>query len=82
MKTTDLTKDEVTKLGALLLIEEQPLQDVYLKLNGGYVRSNVFNYDDEYVDVELTWGKQAGGSDDFVHSETLKINRKTMTWAN
>ena len=78
----ELTKSEVTRLNALLHLEEQPLRDVYHLLNGGFVSADVFDYDDEYVDVELTWGKQAGGGDDDVtHSETLKVCRKTMTWA-
>jgi hypothetical protein len=77
----ELTKSEVTRLNALLHLEEQPLRDVYHRLNGGFVRTEVFDYDNEYVDVELIWGKQAGGDDDVTHSETLKINRKTMTWA-
>ena len=41
--------------------------------------AELYNYDDEYADVELKWGIQ-NDVEDTVHTEHYKLNLHTMEW--
>ena len=49
-------------------------------MNGGFAEAEVYDYDEEYIDVELRFGRCEEGFKQ-THSEILKIDRKTMEWA-
>jgi hypothetical protein len=72
---------ELEALNKLIAKEEKLLLLPYKNFSGGFVESNVFDYDDEIIDVELKYGVQSD-TDDTVYTETLKINRKTMEWTD
>ena len=53
------------------------------KINGGYAEADIFNYDEEYFDIELKWGEQDMGSGSSVcHTEQFKMNRETLEITN
>jgi len=47
------------------------------KISGGFATATHFDYDEEYIDVELKWGVQSD-CEDTVHTEQLKVSRDTM----
>ena len=51
------------------------------KFSGGFAIAEMFDYDDEMIDVELKWGIQNDTGGD-THTETYKIDRKTMKFVN
>ncbi len=76
----ELTKQELSKLKTKLeAFEIQTLNETGLKsINGGFAEANMFDYDDEYIDIELKWGEQDMGSGrSSSHTENYKLNRKT-----
>jgi hypothetical protein len=73
----ELTQLELEKLDDLLYQLEKDALAPYENINGGFSKAEVFNYDDEYIDVELVYGVQCGG-DDYEYTEQLCIERKTM----
>ncbi len=57
--------------------EQDTILETGLKnISGSFAKAEMFNYDDEYFDVELKWGVQSDTTDS-VHTESYKINRKT-----
>jgi len=59
-------------------LEKDTLRDTGLKnRNGAFASAEMFDYDDECFDVELTWGIQCGSDDDVTHTEQYKVNRET-----
>ena len=78
----ELSDTEEKQITELLDKEDQLLKKIYSKLNGGFYESHVFNYDNEFIDVEFKFGVSSGGPDDRTTTEQAKINRKTMTWEN
>lgn len=75
-----LTKQELEKLKDVLeKFETQTLYETGLKnINGGFAKAEMFDYDDEYIDIELEWGEQdMGDGRSTTHKEQHKINRKT-----
>jgi hypothetical protein len=48
-------------------------------INGGYAKAEIFDYDDEYFDVQLEYGEQDMGSGySTIHREQYKMNRETL----
>jgi len=45
------------------------------KISGGFAVADMFNYDDDYIDIELKWGIQ-NECEDNIHTERYKINRR------
>lgn len=63
---------------ALDRLENETYNSTGIKYNsGGFATAEVWNYDDEYFDVELKWGIQ-NDAEDTVHTENYKIDRKTL----
>ena len=76
-----LTFKEVESLNKLLRKEERSAGLPYKNLNGGFAKAEVYDYDEDTIDVELKYGVQSN-SESNVYSETLKIDRQTMQWAD
>ena len=79
------TKRELIKLANVLeKFENRALRDTGMKnINGGYAFAEMYNYDDDYFDVELKLGIQnmcAGCSEE--HAELYKLNRQTWEFKN
>ena len=72
-----MTKEVTEKEQALIDKELGFLDSVYGKQSCGYAEAEVFDYDDDFIDVELKYGIQGGQE----HSETLKIDRAKCEWA-
>ena len=70
-----LTKEEEIKISKVLnRIEEECCTG---RLNGEFASTEVFNYDNEIIDVELKYGTQDGDTD-VVYTEQIKLDRKTL----
>ena len=74
-----LTKQETEKLIPVLeKLEQDTMIDTGVsKISGGFASADMFNYDEDYIDVELKWGVQSD-VEDSVHTEQYKVNRKTF----
>jgi len=63
MEIKELTKAELTAIATILdKLEQQEIEE-------GFVQADMFNYDNDYIDVELTFGEQ---------TEQYRIDRETM----
>ena len=63
MKIKKLTQAELTAIATILdELEQQEMEE-------GFAQADMFNYDNEYIDVELTFGE---------HTEQYRIDRETM----
>ena len=77
MKTKELNKI-VKKLQQL---DYQELCDSGLKnRNGGFAKVDMYDYDDDWLYVEILTGIQCGGEEDYTRSENAKIDRTTLEW--
>lgn len=76
-----LTSEEEQAIGKLLTEEENNARAPYKNLNGGFAEAEVYDYDENYIDVELRFGRCEEGFKQ-THSEMLKIDRKTLKWAD
>jgi len=75
-----LTKKELEKLKSVLeSFETQTLYETGMKnINGGFAQAEMFDYDNEYIDIELKWGEQdMGDGKSTLNTEQHKINRNT-----
>ena len=63
MKIKELTQAELTAIATILdELEQQEVEE-------GFAQADMFNYDNDYIDVELTFGEQ---------TEQYRIDRQTM----
>jgi len=63
MKIKELTQAELTAIATILdELEQQEVEE-------GFAQADMFNYDNDYIDVELTFGE---------HTEQYRIDRETM----
>ena len=77
-----MKEKELNKISERLqVLERQEKRDAGLSsINGGFATIDMYDFDDEYVYVEVTWGVQCGGESDYVHTENAKLNRDTLEW--
>jgi hypothetical protein len=48
-------------------------------ISGGYAKAEMFDYDDEKIDIDLEWGEQdMGGGSSTVHKECYTLLRETV----
>jgi hypothetical protein len=47
-------------------------------MNGGFVNIDMYDFDDNYIYVEIKSGIQCGGDGDYVRTENGKLNRETL----
>jgi hypothetical protein len=76
-----LDKSELRKIADVLSsleYEEERNTGVHW-ISGGFCDAEMYNYDDDFIYVELRWGVQSDCSDDS-HTEEWKLNRKTLKW--
>lgn len=63
---------------ALTKFELYTLRDTGVrKISGGFACADIFDYDEEFFDIKLTWGIQSD-CEDVVHTEYYKMNRNTL----
>ena len=74
---------ELTKIGKKLEEIELQLRDDYglTKISGGFVRVDMFDYDDDFIYVLIRDGVQSDCSDR-VNSEEQKLDRETLEFIN
>ena len=74
-----LNKNELRRLAdALEKLEAHTIYSQgWKQLSGAWAKAEMFDYDEDIIDVELKFGIQ-DGEQDVQYTETLKINRKTM----
>ena len=76
----ELSKKELDKLAEeLRKIEWGLYVDWGLKMySGGFLTVEMYDYDDEYIYVEILSGIQCGSDDDYTRSENGKLDRETL----
>ena len=74
---------ELTKIGKKLEEIELQLRDDYglTKISGGFVRVDMFDYDDDFIHILIRDGVQSDCSDR-VNSEEQKLDRETLEFIN
>ncbi len=77
-----MNKDELNKIAEKLqILEQNELRDSGLKnIEGGYATINMYNYDDDIIDIEVEIGVQTGSESDWMRVENGKIDRATFEW--
>lgn len=75
-----LTPEELAALTSLLekMEREVYVYNGYKNISGGYAVCEVFDYDDDTIDVELKHGVEG----EYHYSEQFEIDRKTMKVIN
>jgi hypothetical protein len=79
-ETKRLTSEELERLSKEL---EKIEWDTYVNqglrsINGGYTSCDMKDYDDEHIYVELTFGVQGDGENNFDEVEDITLDRETM----
>lgn len=77
-KKKNLTKDELKRLAKTLNELEAPMFKIYRKFSGGFSEAQMFDYDDEIIDVEFNFGVDG----ERVYTEQHKVDRLTMEIIN
>lgn len=80
-KVKQLTKKELTRLKKVLENLENEVYNLYRNISGTFAKAEMYDYDDEIIDVEFKYGIQ-DGCDNVTHTESISIDRKTMTIIN
>lgn len=77
-----MNKEELNKITEKLqTLERNELRDSGLKnIQGGYAIINMYNYDDDIIDIEVETGVQTGSESDWMRVENGKIDRATLEW--
>ena len=82
-KTVNIGREELNTIGKRLEELELQLRDDYglTKISGGFVRVDMFDYDDNFIHILIRDGVQSDCSDK-VNSEEQKLDRKTLEFIN
>ena len=75
--TKRLDGRELKKLGALCELLEREAYLPYKNISGGFSVCELFDYDDEIIDVRLCFGVQ-GDCENNTHTELLRVDREKM----
>jgi len=78
----EFTEQEMEKLNKLLDLIEVDAYLPFRQQSGGFSETEVFDYDEDRIDIMLTYGVQDVGSGGQEYTEQLEINRKTMEIIN
>jgi len=63
---------------ALEKLERETIRDTgVFSVSGGFSKVEIFDYDDDYFDIELKWGVQSD-CQNTVHTEAYKMDRITL----
>tara|TARA_R100000005_G_scaffold96200_1_gene81370 strand:+ start:1378 stop:1614 length:237 start_codon:yes stop_codon:yes gene_type:complete len=73
---------ELNKIAERLqVLENNELLDAGLKnINGGFSIIDMYDYDENFIYVEIKWGVQCGGESDYCYSENGKLDRLSLEW--
>lgn len=76
----NLSSKELKNLAiALENLENKLLKEHGLdKETGGYVEASMFDYNDDIIEVAITYGIQCGSNKDFESSHSIELNRITL----
>ena len=79
-KVKPLAKTELKTLGKVLdEFDKQTTVDTGVnRISGGFAVADMFNYDNEYIDIQLKWGVQSDCEDN-VHTEQWKLKRSVLS---
>ena len=79
-KLKQLTKKELKTLGKVLdeFDRQTTIDTGVARISGGFAVADMFNYDDEYIDIQLKWGIQ-NDCENNVHSEQWKLKRSVLS---
>ena len=72
-----ITEEEIEKLKEILDEIEDSIWYTYKNSNGGFVKADMFDYDDEFFDVEIKEGIQ-NDVESSVYTSQIKIDRNTF----
>ena len=80
MKVKKLTKPELKELTKILeLFEQQTYEECCTgKISGEFASAEIFDYDNDFIDIELKFGTQSD-CEDRVNTEQWKLNRNILT---
>ena len=77
IKERILDKTELRKLSETMDVLEKQFKYPYKHVSGCFAESVMYDYDDEYIYVEVKSGIQSD-VDNSVYIDNIKINRETM----
>lgn len=77
MKIGKLTKKELEKIKPILDDLEWDAYLPYKNINGGFAEAVMFDYDEDFIDVELKFGIKSD-AEDVCYTEQYTIDRKTF----
>jgi hypothetical protein len=72
-----LNKGELRKLAVIMDRLEHDALEPYSHVSGCFAEAVMYNYDDDIVDIELTFGVQSDCTNT-VHSENITIDRSDL----
>ena len=80
MKIKKLTKKELNELIKILnLFEQQTYNECCTgKISGEFANAEIFDYDNDIIDIELKYGIQSD-CEDRVNTEQWKLNRSVLS---
>lgn len=81
LKKAGFSATEIEKITEVLTKEERWAKAPYKNISGGFARAEVYDYDDEKIDVELVWGVQSD-CQNTRYAENLTLDRETFEWVN
>ena len=80
--TNVLTHHDIIKLNIIMNeLLSDPFVRIQNKFSGGFSCCEMFDYDDDFIDIELIFGVQSDCADN-VYKEQYKIDRKLMEIVN
>jgi hypothetical protein len=72
-----LSNTELKKVSHAMDILEQEVRREHKWMNGSYEECNMFDYDEDWIDLELKYGVQDGATNN-QHVENFKLDRQKM----
>jgi hypothetical protein len=76
-----MNQKELSKLSEVLHKLELDTIIPYRQISGGFAKAEMYNFDDDTIDVELVYGVQSDVQN-MVYSENLELDRKTFEFKN
>ena len=73
--------DEAVKKALDKLEQDTIISQGYKNISGAFAIADIFDYDNEFFDIELKFGIQ-DGEENYVYTEQLKMDRKTLKIVN
>jgi hypothetical protein len=77
MSEDKLSNTELRKVVHAMNILESEVRFGHKNMNGSYEECNMFDYDEDWIDLELKYGVQDGATNN-QHVENFKLDRQKM----